>query len=142
MKKTISIFIFIILLIPLISITSIADSGPELQVGVFGASVLTGLKQSGSFVYNSGDEDMYDVTFQFKVTGGFDNSINIVINNHQEIIPPYTVLLFTLESVNGFGPIDLTVYAHSSNAGSAEETIKGFQLGTYTITQPYLLAWV
>jgi hypothetical protein len=85
---------------------------------------------------------MYDVTFKFRVMGGFDNSINIVVNNHQEVLPPYTVLLFTMESVIGFGPINLTIYASSSNAGSAEETIKGFQFGTYTITKPYLLAWV
>ena len=41
----------------------------------------------------------------------------------------------------GFGPVTLTMTATSSNAGEATATSQGFQLGPYTISKTYLMAW-
>ena len=142
MRRIMTAIIFILMLIPILSFTAFADSGPELKVGVYGASMLAGLKQAGCFVYNLGEEDIFDVTFTFIITGGFDNSINKRLHDHKEILEPNTAYLRPIDSINGFGPITLSIEATSSNAGSAEKTIKGFQLGAYSITQPYLLAWL
>jgi hypothetical protein len=141
MKKIKSIIVILLFLIPLLSIQICADSGPELQAGVFGSSLLTGLKQAGSFVFNNGNQDILDITFTFTVEGGFDNSINIEIPNNRDTLPPNTTYLLITNEINGFGPVELSIYVTSSNAGSLEETIKGFQLGSYTLTQPYLLSW-
>ena len=141
MKRIIIIIVFSLFLIPLLSIPTIANSGPELQVGVFGSSLLTGLRRAGSFVFNSGDENILDITFTFTVIGGFDEAINLVIPNERDILEPNSSYLLTTNSVNGFGPIELSIHATSSNAGSIEETIKGFQLGSFTICQPYTLSW-
>jgi hypothetical protein len=142
MRRRISLFIFLLLLIPILSISTSGYSGPELKVGVYGASMLTGLKEVGCFVYNLGEENIYDITFTFTVEGGFDNSINKLLYGHKEILEPNTAYLLPISSINGFGPIILSIEATSSNAGTAEKTIKGFQLGAYSITQPYFLAWL
>ncbi len=141
MRKILTTMILLLFIFPIISAISLADSGPELQVGVFGTSLLTGFSKAGSFIYNGGDEDIYDVTFTFSVIGGYDESINKIMPGHRDILQPNTSYLLTTNSINGFGPVTLSIYASSSNAGSIEETIKGFQLGSFTITQPYVISW-
>ena len=131
------VFIFFTML----SFSSIADSGPELEVGVFGASLLTGLERAGYIIYNNGDETIFNITYTFRVEGGFDNSINKIISGHQEMLNSNSAILEPLHTINGFGLVTLSIEASSSNAGSVEETMKGFQLGPYTITQTYLFAW-
>lgn len=74
--------------------------------------------------------------------GDLGNSINKIINDHQEILIPNSLYFVTINSVNVFGSITLSIEAISSNAGLTYETIKGFQIGEYSITQPYLLAWI
>ena len=44
MRRILTAIIFILMLIPILSFTAFADSGPELKVGVYGASMLAGLK--------------------------------------------------------------------------------------------------
>jgi hypothetical protein len=141
MKRIIKIFVFLIFITQLLSILTIASSGPELQAGVFGSSILTGLKRAGSFIYNNGDQDILDIVFTFSIKGGFDNSINVEIPNNRDILEPNTSYLLITNEINGFGPVVLSIYATSSNAGNIEETMKGFQLGSYTITQPYVISW-
>ena len=141
MRKII-VFSVVVLLFNIISYSSIADSGPELEVGVFGASLLTGLKRAGFVIFNNGDDVILDITYTFKVEGGFDNSINKIISGHEEKLNSNSALLQPIQTINGFGLVTLSIEASSSNAGSSEETMKGFQIGPYTITQTYVLAWL
>ena len=141
MRKII-VFSVVVLFFNIISYSSIADSGPELEVGVFGASLLTGLKQAGFVIFNNGDDVILDITYTFKVEGGFDSSINKIISGHEEKLNSNSALLQPIQTINGFGLVTLSIEASSSNAGSSEETMKGFQIGPYTITQTYVLAWL
>jgi hypothetical protein len=74
--------------------------------------------------------------------GDLGDSINKIINDHQEILITNSLYFVTINSVNVFGPITMSIKAISSNAGLTYETIKGFQIGEYSITESYLLAWI
>jgi hypothetical protein len=141
MRRKIIAIIFLLLFLLLFTSTSFANSGPGLQVGVFGTSLLTGLKRAGSVIYNNGDEDVLDITFTFSVIGGYDDSINKIILGEIEILQPNTSYLITTNKINGFGPVIISNYVDSSNSGMTEEVINGFQLGSFTITQPYFISW-
>jgi hypothetical protein len=141
MRKTIFpiILILIILIIP---ISSYANSESELQVGVFGASILIGIDRVGCFIHNSGNEVIDNIIITFKVQGRYNNAINLVINDNKDLLQPNSSYIITTNTIRGFGPIELSIQVTSSNAGSAEKTINGFQIGDCSITQSYLFAWM
>ena len=117
------------------------ENGPDLQVGVFGGSILNGFRRVGGVIYNNGDESVYDIAYTLSIKGGYDNSIDIIKSgNYGELIPTQSLITLTNE-VHGFGLVTISVSATSTNAGSSEDSIIGFQIGPYTISQPYVIAW-
>lgn len=120
-----------------------AFDNDDFHVGVFGASVLTGLRQQGGVISNyNHDESVYNISFTFSIIGINDESIDYVYSNFIDELEPNEALLFSEMFVNGFGPVIISLNASSSNAGVAEESIKGFQIGLFTIAKPYVLAWI
>ena len=119
-----------------------ADSESKLRVGVFGASVLA-LRQAGGIIWNDGLDTIRDVQYTFTITGGFNDSINITISGDagdgdMEVNQVYSI---STNKAKGFGPVTLTMTATSSNADEATATSQGFQIGSYTISKTYLMAW-
>jgi len=116
-------------------------NGPDLQVGVFGGSILTGFRRVGGVINNNGDDLVYNIEYTLSITGGYDDSINLIkTGSYDELIPSQSIILTTNE-IYGFGTVTIELKAISSNTGSAEDTITGFQIGSYTISQPYITAW-
>ena len=142
MRKAIFPIILIIFLLIIIPSSSYANSESGLQVGVFGASILIGMDRVGCFIHNSGNEVIDDIIITFKVVGGYNDAINLVINDEKDILQPNSSYIITTNTIRGFGPIELSIEVTSSNAGSAEKTIHGFQIGDFSITQSYLFAWI
>ena len=141
-RKIVGIFVCILLVtIPVITLSVSADPEPELKVGVFGGSLLTGLRQVGGVIFNNGDDVAYDIHYTFAITGGLDDSINIVIPGQKEELESNEAIVQLTNRAYGFGSVKITLTATSSNAGEATETIKGFQMGPYTISKSYVLAW-
>jgi len=144
MKKKICIMFVCTLLIS-ISVCALsvsADSEPELRVGVFGASMLA-LRQAGGIIWNDGFNTIQDVQYTFTITGGSDDSINIKISGDAadgdiEVNQVYSI---STNEAKGFGPVTLTMTVTSSNAGEATATDQGFQIGPYTISKTYFMAW-
>lgn len=136
-----ALYVCLLIVTPMFTLTAMADSEPKLKVGVFGGSILTGPKQAGGIIYNEGDESAYEITYIFKITGGFDNSINITITDQEDELSPNECLTLVIMGVRGFGPVTLSLTATSSNAGETTETSRGFQIGPYTISKPYILAF-
>ena len=119
-----------------------ADSESKLRVGVFGASVLA-LRQAGGIIWNDGIDTIRDVKYTFTIRGGYDNSINITISGDagdgdMEVNQVYSI---STNKAKGYGPVTLTMTATSSNADEATATSKGFQIGSYTISKTYFMAW-
>ena len=143
MKKLIGIFVCILLIaISVCTLSVSADSESELRVGVFGASIMA-LRQAGGIIWNDGLDTIRDVQYTFTIRGGSDNSINITISGDagdgdMEVNQAYSI---PTNKAKGFGLVTLTMTATSSNADEATVTSKGFQIGPYTISKTYLMAW-
>jgi len=151
-KKIVGIFVCTLLITTILPIATMAgsesdpeitaDSEPKLRVGVFGASVLA-LRQAGGIIWNDGIDTIRDVQYTFTIRGGYDNSINITISGDagdgdMEVNQAYSI---PTNKVKGFGLVTLTMTATSSNADEATVTSKGFQIGPYTISKTYFMAW-
>ena len=151
-KKMIGIFICTLLITTILPIATMAgsESDPEitsdleskLEVGVFGASIMA-LRDAGGFIWNDGPDTLLDVQYTFTVRGGSDDSINITISGYagDGDLEINQVYVFSTKEVKGFGPVTLTITATSSNAEEATTTSRGFQIGSYTISKTYLMAW-
>ena len=129
-------------LLHLCLIPASADPEPKLNVGVFGASLMTGLRQAG-FVISNDNEDVIatDIHYTFTVTGGFGDSIDYTLEGQKDELRGNQAFLFSTRSIRGFGPVTLTLTTVSSNVQEGTATSKGFQLGPYTLSIPYVLAW-
>jgi hypothetical protein len=142
MRKIIFPIVLFLIILAIIPISSNANSESELQVGVFGASILIGMDRVGCFIHNSGNEGIDDIVITFKVKGGYDDNINLIINDNIDLLQPNSSYIITTNTIRGFGQIELSIEVSSSNAGSAEKTINGFQIGDFSFAQTYLLAWI
>lgn len=141
-KRLFSILVSILLISVIFSFNASADESIDFKVGVFGASLLTGFKQIGGVINNNNmDESVYNISYTFSVKGINDDSINFVYSDYIDKLDPNTAFLFTINFINGFGPVVISLNATTSNAGFDDESIKGFQVGPYTFAKPYLLAW-
>jgi hypothetical protein len=142
-KKIVGIFVCMLLItISVCTLSVSAGSEPKLRVGVFGASMLA-LRQAGGIIWNDGLDTIRDVQYTFTITGGFNDSINITISGDagdgdMEVNQAYSI---STNKAKGFGPVTLTMTATSSNADEATATSQGFQIGSYTISKTYLMAW-
>ena len=86
-------------------------------------------------------QTVFGPAYTLSIKGGYDNSIDIIKSgNYGELIPTQSLIPLTNE-VNGFGLVTISLSATSTNAGSSEDSIIGFQIGPYTISQPYVIAW-
>jgi hypothetical protein len=55
-----------------------------------------------------------------------------------EVNQVYTI---STKGAKGYGPVTITMTVTSSNAGEVTSTAQGFQIGPYTISKTYLMAW-
>ena len=82
MKKTIlSIFVLATLLFPSSFLVIAYEEnksidGPELQIGIFGASLAGGLRKTGFIIYNKGDEPILNIHYVFSIKSIVNNDIN------------------------------------------------------------------
>ena len=115
---------------------------PELQVGVFGASLL-GPRQTGFFINNNGDEPINNIHYIFKIKSISNTSMNFIYSDNLDPLKVNSVYVNTFPNQdNGFGLVTLSITVSSSNAGEATETIYAFQIGRFIISKTYLLAWI
>ena len=142
-KKIIGIVVCTLLItIPVCALPISESIEPKLKVGVFGASIMA-LRQAGGIIWNDGLDMVQDVKYTFTIRGGNDNSINITISDDAgdgdiEVNQVYTI---STKEARGYGPVTLTMTATSSNADEATATSQGFQIGPYTISKTYFMAW-
>ncbi len=142
-KKLIGILVCMLLItISVCTLSVSADLESELRVDAFGASIMA-LRKAGGIIWNDGLDTIRDVQYTFTIRGGYDNSIDITISGDagdgdMEVNQAYTI---STNEAKGYGPVTLTMTATSSNADEATATSQGFQIGSYTISKTYLMAW-
>ena len=140
-KKIIGIFVCTLMIIPVCTLSASADPESELRVGIFGASMMSGLRRVGGIIYNDGLDTIQNVQYTFTITGGSDDSIDITISDDVGNIENNQGYMISTNEARGYGPVTITMTATSSNAGEATATSQGFQIGPYTISKTYLMAW-
>jgi len=103
---------------------------------------MTGLRRAGGVIFN--DNDYYiinNIHYTLAISGGFDDSINITTTDYQEELLPNSAIIHSTYDVYGFGLVTIKITVTSPKVGEVTETMKGFQIGPYTISKPYFLAW-
>jgi len=149
-KKIMGISIMLLLTVTALPFSSSAESewdvvsDVELDVSIFGAGLLTGIRQVGFSMYNSGgnavDETIKDIRWTFTVKSIDDENIDLSYAAEIESMAYNQGCTFFTNEATGSGPVELTLTATSSNAGEVNKTIKGFQIGPITISQNFLLS--
>ena len=146
MKKIIVLIIILAMLVipPSFSAIAIQENksivGPELHVGVFGASILMP-RRAGFIISNNGNATILDIHWTFSIKSVSNDEINISYAGEFESLGVYDGYMYTIPNVNGFGFVTLSIISTSLNAGEATETIYGFQIGRFILSKTYLLAW-
>jgi hypothetical protein len=114
---------------------------PVLQVGVFGASLL-GLRHTGFFINNNGDEQINNINYTFEVKSNSNDSMSFVYSDDIDSLKVNSVFLITFPNQDShLGLVTLSLTVNSSNAGEATETINGFQIGSFILAKTYVLSW-
>lgn len=135
-------FVIISLSLPLITAESTSNSfSPELQIGIFGASLAGGLRKTGFMIYNNGDEPILNIQYVFSIKSSANNEINYSYSKEIEPLKFNSAYQFVTNEVHGFGMVTLSLIVSSSNAGDKNLSISAFQIGPYTISQPWILSW-
>lgn len=128
-KKIIGIFVCMLLVVPVLSVTVTADDEPELEIEIRWDN-----KSLTAFIKNVGDGDAYDVNWSFDIEGGFLGFVNYHIGGIIDILPANSetsvensLFLF------GFGPIEITITIGASNVETMTDTFRGIIVGRVII---------
>jgi hypothetical protein len=114
---------------------------PELQIGIFGASLAGGLRKTGFIIYNKGEEPILNIKYVFSIKGGANGEINYSYSKEIEPLKFNSAYQFLTNDVHGFGRVTQSLSVSSSNAGEKNLSISAFQIGPYTISRPWILSW-
>ena len=148
MKKTIISIIVLVTLVFPSSFLAIAYEenksleGPELQIGIFGASLAGGLRKTGFIIYNRGEEPILNIQYVFSIKGGTNSEIDYSYSKEIEPLKFNSAYQFLTNEIHGFGMVTLSLSVSSSNAGEKNLSISAFQIGSYTISRPWILSWL
>ena len=117
------------------------NESPVLQIGIFGASLAGGFKKTGFIIYNKGDDPIVDIQYVFSIKGIENNEIDYIYSKEIEPLNFNSAYQFVTNEVHGFGKVTLSLSVSSSNAGDKNLSISAFQIGPYTISQPWIFSW-
>ena len=132
-KKIVVILASMLLFIPVLSMSVVADPSAKLDIQIFGGlPLLFGIRNVGGAIVNTGGDIAHNVSINFTVTGGSNGLIDYSYSDYWGDIPPNGSVAIATDAVQGFGLVTLTLSASSSNAGNVTETKKGFQIGYFT----------
>ena len=122
--------------------TTVKESmvGPELHLGIFGASI-AGTRRAGFVISNTGDQSAADIEWVFSIKGIVTNQMDYSYSDTRDSLRHNAAIMFETNELYGFGLVTLTLSVSSSNAGDDTLSVKGFQIGQYTIRRPWILAW-
>ena len=103
-----------------------------------------GIRQVGFSLRNSGgnpiDETIEDITLTFTVQSITENHIDFSYSKAITSLAYNQGYQFLTNAISGYGPVELTLTASSTNTEEISKTIKGYQLGPVTLSQSFLLS--
>lgn len=141
MKKTlIGIILFLLVVLPALSIPAVANAETTLSLQIFGGLPLPKfIHVVSGVIANVGGSPAYNVSYTFTITGGFTGDINMTASDNTSELAPGSGIAFGFTGTSGFGPVIITLTASASNADNVTRSVKGVQLRGFTWVP---LAWV
>ena len=137
MKKIIGIFICMLMVLSVLSMSAAADNSndqTELNVRFFGSFRLFATRTFGVVIKNIGDTTAQNLHYTISVKGGFDKSIDFTDEGTVEDIEPLGGWGLGFGGfIKGFGFVSIEFSLTWSNADDISRSIIGFQLGYQTI---------
>ncbi len=135
-RKIIGFFIFIILLIPVLSSTVIASQEPILEIGkihgrstfLLGPIVIIEIK-------NTGDADAYNVTWSFGIKHPIFKILNFTGDFTIDIIKAGDTVIKTA-GLSWIGRFEITVTACIPDGNLVSKTVKGFSFFYFILIFP------
>jgi len=128
--------------LPAFSTPAIAESDTEIYIEIIGRLPFlfpfTGVLGT---IVNVGDSPVYNISYTFSITGGYNDDINATYSDNWSELPSETGLGF-FNGAYGFGLVLITLTASASNANNVTKSTKGFQIGKRTLVSFSLLRYL
>lgn len=136
--------IVVSLLLPsVISAKPMEDLGAEesLHVGVFGSSMLVGLRRVGCVITNPGENVLHNVHWMFTIKDVDMDIFIFAYDDYVETLDPQISFIFSIDQLNDIGFVEITATANCSQTGEVTESKIMLQLGPFFIGPPFLFAY-
>jgi hypothetical protein len=131
--KVLGIMVCLVFLLPLFSLTAVADPGPQLDITILGCLPFPRFSNYvGGVIGNIGDAPAYNVSIKLTMKGGFAGTISETIQGETNIIAPNTGFAVGISDAFGFGPVTITLTASAENAENVTGTAHGYQYRGFT----------
>ncbi|KYK29252.1 hypothetical protein AYK20_06075 [Thermoplasmatales archaeon SG8-52-1] len=136
MKKIIGIFICMLLMIPVLSTTVIANPEPIIEIGdirgrttlFYGAILIFEIK-------NSGDADAKDVIWNFAIKHPIIKKFNLSHDFTIDLIKAGDIKKLTV-GLSWWGRFELTITAYIPGGTPVSKTVNGFSIFIFIIIFP------
>ena len=133
-----------------ISISSIIPAKPEerleteesLHVGVFGSSLLIGVRRVGCLITNSGEDELYDVHWMFMIKDIKKDLFIFAYDDYIETLEREISIVFSTIQFNNKGFVEITATVNCSQTGEVTDSKTMLQLGSFFIGPPFILAYI
>ena len=118
------------------------ETEESLHVGVFGSSMLIGLRRVGCLITNPGEDTLNDVHWMFTVRDVNSDIFLFAYDDYAEVLDPSMSIIFSTDQVNDIGFVEITATVNCSQTGEITDSKMMFQLGPFFIGPPFLLAYM
>jgi hypothetical protein len=140
----------ICLIVTSLSLSSVIPAKPEedlgteesLHVGLFGSSLLVGLRRVGCVITNPGEDALHNVHWMFTIKDVDMDIFIFAYDDYVETLDPQISFIFSIDQLNDIGFVEITATANCFQTGEVTESKIMLQLGPFFIGPPFLFAYM
>ena len=118
------------------------ETEESLHVGVFGSSMLIGLRRVGCLMTNPGENTLHDVHWVFSIKEADSDDVLFTYDDYTETLDPSMSIIFSTGQVNDIGFVEITATVNCSQTGEITDSKMMFQLGPFFIGPTFFLAYM
>ena len=136
-RKIFRIFIFVMILLPVLSSIVIAGKGPALEiVDIYGRTKIFRGATVVIEIKNNGDEDAYNVTWSLCIKHPIFKKLNISTDDIAIDLIKARDTAKETAGLSWIGRFELTIKAYVPGGNSVSKTVRGFQIFSFIIIFP------
>jgi len=118
------------------------ETEESLHVGVFGSSMLIGLRRVGCLITNPGENTLHDVHWVFSIKEADSDDVLFTYDDYTETLDPSMSIIFSTGQVNDIGFVEITATVNCSQTGEITDSKMMLQLGPFFIGPTFFLAYM